>query len=121
MIGRVDAPLKRMELMFFQPLDRLMTEIDASGNAVKRSMVFPASGFGFVDEQGSGADHMPLAYGTYLPLDSDANVLAYSKATPIEDEPLNPLTVTVSAMTAMPPFDYAGVTLEQSGSDIQSG
>jgi hypothetical protein len=105
MIGRVDAPLERMELMFFQPLDRLMTQTDASGNAVKRSMVFPAGGFGFVYEQGSGGDHMPLAYGTYLPLDAGANVLAYSKAIPIEDEPLNPLTVTVSAMTASPPFD----------------
>ena len=105
MIGRVNATLKRMELTFFQPLDRLMTDTDASGNGVKRSMVFPAGAFGYVDPTGAGGDHMPLAFGTHLPMDAAANVLAYNKAILVEDEPRNPLTVTVSAMTASPAFD----------------
>jgi len=105
MVGRVNAQQKRMELAFFPPQGPLMTDTDASGNAGKRSMVFPAAAFGFVDPEGGGIDHMPLAFGTYLPLDAGSNLLAYNKAIPVDDEPLNPLTVTVSAMTASPPFD----------------
>lgn len=104
LFARIDAVEQRLELSPVIPTAQLVTISETDSPTFQRGLIFPANLFGFMNQTGNFADHNPLVYGTYVPLDGQRNVAGSQKVinSPNGD---SRLTVTRSAMTASPAFD----------------
>jgi len=104
LFARVDAVEQRLELSPVIPTAQLVTISEPDTPTFQRALIFPGNLFGFMNQTGNFADHNPLVYGTYVPLDGQRNVAGASRTVTMPGGDSR-LTVTWSTMTATPAFD----------------
>ncbi len=106
-IGRVDAVARELQIL---PLITVGDYYRTFVNGDERDpghIMLEAKGLGFWNDNGSAHSHLPLMYGTALPLGSNGAVASYERTvvtdTSLEGRVMMQQTVTVASLSATPP------------------